>query len=174
MVNWSAFRPLLTSPFLKNALNGAVKRNMSDHRVIPMQPSKWQWNKFKDLMNFYVLLGVIPLGAITLGTNIFIGPATLTKVPEDYTPKYWEYYRHPITRFIARYILNDPQQDYEKYLHMLYEESERARLRQIERMILNRMEKNEDYQAYYYRPVLAKYHRMSKDAADYLKTIRGD
>lgn len=37
--------------------------------------------------------------------------------------------QHPITRFLARYILASPQQEYEKFLHQLYEEDERTRLR---------------------------------------------
>jgi len=36
------------------------------------------------------------------------------------------------------------------------------------------MAERNDYQAYYYRPVIAKYHRVSKEAADYLESIRGD
>lgn len=66
---------------------------MSEHRVFPLQPSRWQWNKFKDLFHFYVMVAAIPLGLVTLYANVFIGPATLTEIPEDYTPKYWEYYR---------------------------------------------------------------------------------
>lgn len=63
------------------------------HRVLPLQPSRWQWNKFKDLLHFYIAIGVIPLGLIVLFTNIFVGPATLSEIPEGYEPKYWEYYK---------------------------------------------------------------------------------
>jgi NADH dehydrogenase (ubiquinone) 1 beta subcomplex subunit 5 len=31
-----------------------------------------------------------------------------------------------------------------------------------------------DYQAYYYRPVMAKYHRISREAFEYVDSIRGD
>lgn len=31
-----------------------------------------------------------------------------------------------------------------------------------------------DYQAYYYRPILAKYHRISKETADKMEDLRGD
>ncbi|CAH2006614.1 unnamed protein product [Acanthoscelides obtectus] len=147
---------------------------MSEHRTFPMVPSRWQWNRFKDLLHFYFMLGFIPITAVITYANVFIGPATLSEIPEDYTPKYWEYYRHPITRFIARYMLNDPQQDYEKYLHFIYEEQERIKLRRLEKRIKEKMGERQDYQAYYYRPVLAKYHRISREAADYLETIRGE
>ncbi|KAI4458746.1 nadh-ubiquinone oxidoreductase sgdh subunit [Holotrichia oblita] len=104
---------------------------MSDHRTFPYMPTRFQWLKFKDLMHLYISLGVIPLGLLTLYCNIFIGPATLAEIPEDYEPKHWEYYRHPISRFLARYLLPSPQQEYEKYLHHIYEEEEKKRIRHI-------------------------------------------
>jgi NADH dehydrogenase (ubiquinone) 1 beta subcomplex subunit 5 len=110
-------------------------------------PSRFQWNKTKDLAHFYTLLGAIPVGLIVFYCNVFIGPATLTPTPENYTPKHWEYHRvykywlfvcycyfkalnlqHPITRFIARYLLASPQQEYEKVMHTLYEEEEKRQL----------------------------------------------
>lgn len=39
------------------------------------------------------------------------------------------YFQHPITRFIARYIQTSHQQEYEKYMHYMYEEDERAKTR---------------------------------------------
>lgn len=63
------------------------------HRVLPIQPSRFQWNKFKDLFHYYLMVGIIPVGLVVLYSNIFIGPATLSEIPEGYEPKYWEYYR---------------------------------------------------------------------------------
>lgn len=64
---------------------------MSEERTFAIQPSRFQWHKTKDWINFYLLLGVVPVGiAITL-INVFIGPATLQEIPEDYVPKEWEY-----------------------------------------------------------------------------------
>ncbi|XP_063906276.1 NADH dehydrogenase [ubiquinone] 1 beta subcomplex subunit 5, mitochondrial [Zophobas morio] len=166
----SKLRPLLT----KNTTALGLWRPMSEHRVFPMEPSRWQWNKFKDLFHFYALVGIIPLSLLTLYANVFIGPATLQEIPEGYTPKYWEYYKSPITRFIARYMLADPQQDYEKYLAYIFMENEKKQLRQLEKKIKDKMAERLDYQAYYYRPVMAKYHRISREAFDYLESIRGD
>lgn len=70
-----------------------LQRQMSDHRTFPYAPTRFQWLKFKDLMHLYISLGVIPLGLVTLYCNVFIGPATLSEIPEDYEPKHWEYYR---------------------------------------------------------------------------------
>lgn len=66
---------------------------MSDHRTLPLVPSRWQWLKFKDLMNFYFLVGAIPCTLLVTWANVFIGPGTLSEIPEDYVPKHWEYYK---------------------------------------------------------------------------------
>lgn len=64
---------------------------MSEQRIFPIKPSNFQWHKTKDYLHFYILLGAIPIGtAITL-VNVFIGPATLEQIPENYVPKEWEY-----------------------------------------------------------------------------------
>lgn len=126
---------------------------MSEHRVFPLQPSRFVWNNFKDLVHLYAMIGIIPLTIVITYCNVFIGPATLTEIPEGYTPKYWEYHRviiidyfsskflvnrieiqtfgffqHPITRFLAKYITANPQQEYEKYLAHLFIEDEKRRM----------------------------------------------
>lgn len=68
---------------------------MSDHgpRLLPLQPSRFQWNKFKDLLHFYTMIGVGPIIAIVFFANVFVGPATLTEIPDGYIPKHWEYHK---------------------------------------------------------------------------------
>lgn len=68
---------------------------MSDHgpRLMPMTPSRFQWHKFKDQIHYFIMVGLIPITAVILYTNIFIGPATLSEIPENYVPKHWEYHR---------------------------------------------------------------------------------
>lgn len=70
--------------------------------------------------------------------------------------------------------MNNPQQDYEKYLAYIFMENEKKELRLLEKKIKEKMAERLDYQAYYYRPVMAKYHRISREAYDYLQSIRGD
>lgn len=149
---------------------------MSDHgpKTFPMMPTKMQWHKFKDTFHFFVMLGVIPLSAILFYSNIFIGPATLQPIPEGYHPKHWEYHRHPVSRFISRYIYCSPQQDYEKQCHAIYEEQEKIKLRKLEALIHAKMGERRDYQAYYYRPATAKYHRVAKEVSDGLEALQGD
>lgn len=81
--------------------------------------------------------------------------------------------QHPISRFLARYIYNSPQQEYEKYLHYVTEEKERMMLRAVEASIKEKMAERRDYQAYYYKPVIGNYHRASKEEVDFMYKLRG-
>ncbi|XP_044741811.1 NADH dehydrogenase [ubiquinone] 1 beta subcomplex subunit 5, mitochondrial-like [Chrysoperla carnea] len=168
--------PQIINNGLKSSKNAIAVRQMSDHgpRLFVITPSRWQWIKFKDLFHYYILVGAIPVLGVVTYANVFIGPAQLTEIPADYTPKHWEYHKHPITRFLARYVFPNPQQEYEKLMHLLYEEHETALIRKLEKDVRAKMAERNDYQAYYYRPGIAKYHRASREAADYLKSIRGD
>ncbi|XP_055913211.1 NADH dehydrogenase [ubiquinone] 1 beta subcomplex subunit 5, mitochondrial [Eupeodes corollae] len=169
---FSQYRGILNSPVAKYAIQNQL-RQMSGHKF-QITPSRFQWHKFKDMLHFYVMLGLIPMTAVILYANIFVGPATLTEIPEGYTPKYYETQKHPISRFIARYIFPSPQQEYEKMCHHLYEENEKAQIRELEKRVRAKMSERNDYKAYYYRPAIAKYHRISKEAADHLESLRGD
>lgn len=60
---------------------------------------------------------------------------------------------------MARYVYSSPQQEYEKMCHHLYEEQEKIAIRKLEREIREKMAERNDFQAYYYRPSIAKYHR---------------
>lgn len=84
------------------------------------------------------------------------------------------YFQNPITRFISRYLRTSHQQEYEKLLHALWEESEKMKLRALEKKIKALMEERRDYQAYYYRPAIAKYYRRSREARAELGAVQGD
>lgn len=75
------------------------------------------------------MVGAIPCLSIVFLTNVFIGPATLTEIPEGYTPQHWECHKHPITRFIAKYFHPSPQEVYEKKMDRLYEIDESNKIR---------------------------------------------
>lgn len=75
---------------------------------------------------------------------------------------------------MARYIYASPQQQYEKMCHMVHEEQEKMAIRKLEKEIREKMSTRNDFQAYYYRPGIAKYHRVAKQAADELEALEGD
>ncbi|XP_034951766.1 NADH dehydrogenase [ubiquinone] 1 beta subcomplex subunit 5, mitochondrial [Chelonus insularis] len=144
------------------AKNEPFKRFMSEHRLFPLGPSRWNWHKFKDYFHMYVCLTGIPIAISIFLINIFIGPAQLAPIPEGYVPKHWEYERHPITRFFARYLLTSEQQEYEKNLHFLWAEQERRKLRMLETQVNELIQNRVDYQHQYYLPYTnAKYVRKS-------------
>ncbi|KAJ2945743.1 hypothetical protein O0L34_g586 [Tuta absoluta] len=186
MVSWSALGRSFGLNLLKNnvkspltaqnVLFSTTKSALGGHghQTMALQPSRWQWHKFKDMFHYYVMVGLIPISAIIFYTNVFIGPAQLQPIPEGYNPKHWEYHRHPITRFIARYIHNPPQQDYEKFMHWLDEEHQKAKLRQLEKDITKKMAERQDYQAYYYRPMVNKYLRINKKTGEEMYDRMGD
>ncbi|CAH2209108.1 jg25906 [Pararge aegeria aegeria] len=126
------------------------------------------------MFHFYVMMGLIPVGAIIFYSNVYIGPAQLAQIPPNYCPKHWEYHRHPITRFIAHYIHNNPQQDYEKFMHYIDEEQQKIKLRALEKTVIKKMAERHDYQAYYYRPVYNKYIRINKRTSERLYNQMGD
>lgn len=129
---------------------------MSEHRVMNIKPTSWQWEKTKDLLHFYFMLGAIPSLAIIFYVYVFVGPATLEPIPQGYNPKPWEYYRNPITRFFVRYIHTLPQQDYEKYLHVMYIEKKCMEARKLEKRVRDLVDARRDYRYFYYVPVSAK------------------
>jgi len=59
-------------------------------------------------------------------------------------------------------------------MHMLWEEFDKAQIRQIESRVKDLMAQRNDYQAYYYKPGVAKYHRIHKEESDKLDELYGD
>lgn len=131
-----------------------------------IKPSAFAWHLFKDTLHYYLLLGIIPLGALIFCVNVFIGPPELAEIPEGYEPKHWEYYNHPIKRFFARYVYPTHQENYEKTMHMLQTEHEKVQLRQIEDKVRQLMRDRGDYQAWYYVPYDSKYVKRQKKVYD--------
>lgn len=47
-------------------------------------------------------------------------------------------------------------------------------LRAIENEVKDKMGTRKDYQAYYYKPAMGKYHRISKEQVEFMNKIQGD
>ncbi|KAK9505932.1 hypothetical protein O3M35_009888 [Rhynocoris fuscipes] len=149
------------------------KRLMSGHETFALTSTRFQFRKFKNLLHFYFMLGFIPCSLVVFYINVTVGPARLAEIPEGYTPKHWEYFQHPITRWLAQHVYTNPQQEYEKYLHELYERDEKMKLRMLEKRVKDLMAERNDYDAYYHMPMSAKYVRIQKQDADTLADVGG-
>ncbi|XP_073531063.1 NADH dehydrogenase [ubiquinone] 1 beta subcomplex subunit 5, mitochondrial isoform X2 [Phyllobates terribilis] len=129
------------------AQRGVLGRSGPGRRVLPavpvrfeshgkklfvVTPSTYYDKRFLKLWKFYTLLTAIPAGIAIALINIFVGPGELVEIPEDYVPEPWEYYQHPITRFLAHHVYPDYQPKYEQHMCVLHVESEKRMLRLYE------------------------------------------
>jgi len=139
----------------------SIKQPASRHFQIT--PSRYTWQKYKDMFHFYFFLGAIPGLIGVFLVNIYIGPPTLAEIPEGYVPKHWEYQRHPIQQFEARYIFRSFQEDYERALFYVQEEDEKRRMRLLAwRAELLMKERGDFYNYFQNRSIAGKYLRKNR------------
>jgi len=154
MVLFSKFRPLLQAVLKpKEQLQTIVKRWSSERRMRVMI-SEFHERKFFDLFHYYFLIGLVPTFCVVFYANVFVGQATLTEIPEDYEPRHWEYYKHPLRRFLARYVVQPFDERYEISLHAIYTHVTRDRLKALERKVRRLEHARGDSKGWFYRPVV--------------------
>ncbi|XP_035225850.1 NADH dehydrogenase [ubiquinone] 1 beta subcomplex subunit 5, mitochondrial-like [Stegodyphus dumicola] len=145
-----------------------------EDRTMYITPTRYQYTVFKDNLHFYFMVAAIPLGLLILYCNIFIGPATLTEIPEGYEPKHWEYYKHPISRFIAKYFFDDPQITYEQTLHYLNDCLEKFEWSNTIDKAKYLMATRDDYKAWYFMPSdQGRHYRYARKLYDEMEEERG-
>ncbi|XP_076655343.1 NADH dehydrogenase (ubiquinone) SGDH subunit [Halictus rubicundus] len=136
---------------VKTVPKNDIIRCMGHDRTMVVEPSNYQWNKLKDWFHFYFFVGLIPIAVVVGMANTFIGPATLTPTPEGYIPKNYEYFKSPITRFFAKHFTPNPQQEYEKLLHVMVSDWELGQMRQLEKKVSKMIQENQDYRYFNFR-----------------------
>uniref|UniRef100_A0A8C4X0A0 NADH dehydrogenase [ubiquinone] 1 beta subcomplex subunit 5, mitochondrial n=1 Tax=Eptatretus burgeri TaxID=7764 RepID=A0A8C4X0A0_EPTBU len=112
-------------------LSLALVRYSSDgKRLFFIRSTRFHDSRFLRLFRNYALLTGLPALAVITYVNVFIGEAELTEIAENYEPYNWEYYKHPITRWIVKYIVDPEEKHHEKALHLLSEEMDRMKFRE--------------------------------------------
>uniref|UniRef100_A0ABM0GTI5 NADH dehydrogenase [ubiquinone] 1 beta subcomplex subunit 5, mitochondrial n=1 Tax=Saccoglossus kowalevskii TaxID=10224 RepID=A0ABM0GTI5_SACKO len=136
----------------KNALVPMIGRGMSGGaaRRFEVRPSKYVEKRLWRMVGFYTMLTALPAAVVITYINVFIGEAKLTEIPEGYEPEHWEYHQHPITRWLARYVVGAPQKEYEKFIDYLEIENEKKQLRSQEKQVRRMMRQHGDGHWYYY------------------------
>ncbi|XP_031832923.1 NADH dehydrogenase (ubiquinone) SGDH subunit isoform X2 [Nomia melanderi] len=171
MATWSKVLLSAGQNFIKN--NGLLRKTVPNYGVINrmahdrkmvIEPTRWQWHKTKDWFHFYFFVAAIPLTLIISYCNIFIGPATLEPIPEGYIPKHWEYFKSPITRWLARYVYPQPQMLYEQSIDVLVRQEERRALKVLQARIEDYIKEYQNYPLFSYTKSM-----YARDIVEYRK-----
>ena len=81
---------------------------------------------FVNLVKSHILLTGIPVAfGITL-VNVFIGEVELAEIPKGYIPERLEYFKQPVSRWIAHTSFDDPEKNYEKTTVTLQTEAKKG------------------------------------------------
>jgi len=121
------FSKLLTKssvPILNTTKNNALKTVLRNGGGGPrmMRYRDFVPTNFKMAVR-YILYGAVPSSVFCLYMNLFVGDAVLHDYdPEQYQPECHEFFQNPVTRWMAKYIKEDPAISYYRRVNRLEKE----------------------------------------------------
>lgn len=142
-----------------------ISKRWSGHNAMDIEPSNYGWKHMKDMIHLYTMISIVPLAVITTIINIRANPE-LTEIPEGYQPRYWEYYKHPIARFVARHFFNPMEYEYELHIANCQYQAESAIMQKIIQNADKSMRFYNDHRSIYFRPAYAEWFRIGRDDAE--------
>jgi len=139
-------------------------------RKMVVKVSEYSKRRYLDELHYQICLCSLPFLLIIIYANVFVGQATLTEIPEGYEPQHWEYYKHPISRFFARYIFHPEPVKYEMEMSRRHQALLDMEKIAWEKKCKELMQDRQDYKAWYYFP--ADIHPIEKANAKWRDIIR--
>ncbi|KAI0981381.1 hypothetical protein GJ496_009467 [Pomphorhynchus laevis] len=163
---------IFSRPFVSGSLLKLLQK-YSHTKTMPIYHSRFHSTHFRDILHFYLMVTSLPVACLITYVNIRHGCAELSEIPEGYEPEEYEYYQHPISRFLAKYLCISPPQLHEMYLHKRYLNYQETQMRLLEHKVRNLMKERQDYKAWYYNPVPSIESRKYVDRVDELESSSG-
>lgn len=149
-----------------------TSKRWSGHNNMEITPSNADWNLLKNWTHFYMMLAIIPASVLTTILGIRANPE-LSEVPDGYEPRIWEYYKHPITRWMVRYMYVPMEREHELMMGYFEWDSEVEIMTNIIKKVDKVMKFYHDHRSYYFLPFFADYFRQGREDADFCLKYEG-
>lgn len=141
-----------------------IAKRWSGHNAMEITPSSIDVKYTNNWLHFYILMTAVPVAVITTIINIRANPE-LSEVPEGYEPRHWEYYKNPITRFMAKYMYNSNEREREIMLAAKQDLGHEEIMKKISQKCEKVMKFYNDHRSFYFIPFYGEYFRSGRDEA---------
>lgn len=139
-------------------------KRWSGHNAMEITPTNIDMKFTNNWLHFYIVITAVPIAVITTIINIRANPE-LSEVPEGYEPRHWEYYKHPITRFMAKYFFVPNDLDREVLMAAKEDLGQQEIVKHIAAKCESVMKFYNDHRSFHFIPFYAEYFRTGRDEA---------
>lgn len=151
----------------QNQLNrNVITKRWSGHNAMEIEPTNFDYKRLKDRIHFYFMISMVPCMVVAAIINVRANPE-LTEIPEGYEPRHWEYFKHPVSRFLAKHLFMPDDIDKEMMLGKMEKKSENRIMTMIANEVDKVMSFYNDHRTKYFKPYLAEYYRHGRESYEY-------